>query len=448
VNKLPLLVLLAGALAGGCSWSSFDELADETWVDSVGGAEGVEPNDFIGVVSPGSTSPDNAAVFVALGRSTDSVGSYSYDVDGARASIGVDIRAGTTQFGTFPADVPIAGDPYSNNIAVASVTNEGGAGDTKVVSFEADNIEATVSLLDFQRTAENHPLDGSIMPTGLVFARTDVEHTGNTEVETDIVLARGAQLALLVSYEEPGDERAEFHACFGRSENDRVMTVGAGNFDAGDADDELVAVINDEAGTGVPQIIVFDGSAIAAAHVNETDPLAPCFGTSLAIVDGPAASASFGYRTVVGDFDGDGDPDIAISAPAEDLVTVYLWDDNPGDGLTSVTVDPPLDARGFGKGLAAGDLDGDGDDELVIGAPDSNSEGVENSGAAYVYNHADGDAFDMLLAVHDAEPETQQKFGVAVATVPWQGSQRILSVAADTEIFTYFRTALYDDVRQ
>jgi hypothetical protein len=51
------------------------------------------------------------------------------------------------------------------------------------------------------------------------------------------------------------------------------------------------------------------------------------------------------------------------------------------------------------------------------------------------------------MTVHDAQPDAEQKMGTAVAVVPW-GTRNVLVVAGQTEIFTYFRTALYEDVRE
>jgi hypothetical protein len=54
---------------------------------------------------------------------------------------------------------------------------------------------------------------------------------------------------------------------------------------------------------------------------------------------------------------------------------------------------------------------------------------------------------------NDAQPESNQSFGRGVAAMPFNGKQ-VLAVAADNEIFVYFRanltdgTALYDETRQ
>ncbi|WP_285774525.1 FG-GAP repeat protein [Microtetraspora sp. NBRC 13810] len=104
---------------------------------------------------------------------------------------------------------------------------------------------------------------------------------------------------------------------------------------------------------------------------------------------------SFGSALATGDFDGDGCGDLAVGASEE-----FSGERRPGadgDGVVHVFHGSPdglrpagtIDVAGLGgKGgggrlgaaLAAGDLDGDGDDELVIGAP-----GLGRGGAAGVY---------------------------------------------------------------
>ena len=438
-------ILLALLLLPACSWSSFDELADETWVDSVGAAEGVDPNDFVGLASPGESQAN--AVFVVLGRATDSVGGYTYDADGSRSSVGVDIRGGATQFGPLGPGVVMAGDPYSNHVGVAGVTGAANDGDTKVVHFEADNVASIVSMNDFNDPTGLGTLDGPIHATGIAYARTDDDDA--TASTTDVLLARGNQLAMVQNY------AADAHTligCLPDASDEIVMTVGAGPFDPADVDDEIILVTNDASGTA-PQIVILDGSTVAAAWAANGQALGGCFdGTTrnpIARIDGPAGDAGFGGKMVVADFDGDGFVDFAVSSPSQNRVVAYMNDGNLADGLTGVEVDATLDASMFGSSLAAGELDGLPGDELVIGAPQSNIEGASNAGAVHVFVRGDTGSFTRAMTVHDAQPEAEQRVGQAVAVVPWAaGGANVLVVAGDTEIFTYFRTQLYSDVRQ
>jgi Caspase domain/FG-GAP repeat len=93
----------------------------------------------------------------------------------------------------------------------------------------------------------------------------------------------------------------------------------------------------------------------------------------------PPTTEDFGFALLAADFDRDGFADLAIGAPGSvaqrrgfELGSVHLI---PGaaEGLEpgrAVRVDAPENGTGFGSSLAAGDLDRDGDLDLVTGSRD------------------------------------------------------------------------------
>ena len=91
-----------------------------------------------------------------------------------------------------------------------------------------------------------------------------------------------------------------------------------------------------------------------------------------------------------GDYDGDGFLDVAVGAwlnsrNGEEAGGIYLYSgaDVP-DGDADLVIPGPLAGERLGFSLAAGDLNGDGYDDLIAGAPGSSRFGAE-FGCAYIF---------------------------------------------------------------
>ncbi len=110
-----------------------------------------------------------------------------------------------------------------------------------------------------------------------------------------------------------------------------------------------------------------------------------------------------GYSLAAGDFDCDGRDDLAAGAPREELAegragaVVVAYGARSGfrrgHALYRGEVLPgePQDGELLGAALAAGDIDQDGCDDLVIGAPDATIAGRVRAGAALVvFGHEGG----------------------------------------------------------
>lgn len=127
----------------------------------------------------------------------------------------------------------------------------------------------------------------------------------------------------------------------------------------------------------------------------------------------------------VGDFNGDGFQDIAVGAPEANARAgaVYVLF-GKGDGRFSqqpdaeITGAAPGDEMGFA--LAAADIDGDGIYDLLVGAPGASSNDREASGAVFVVGGSNslGGTVDIKSASRAIVwgPASRSRFGSSIAT--------------------------------
>jgi hypothetical protein len=144
----------------------------------------------------------------------------------------------------------------------------------------------------------------------------------------------------------------------------------SGDYD-GDGYGEVTVYVPGEQGVYVARGPLADTTDLAAAD---------------AILEGEFTADEFGYGLASGDLDGDGNDDLLVGAPSHDHQTgvAYLVPDPPSGtseitDLAVATFEGDMWASYAGQAMAVGDMNGDGGNDLVLGAP-----GFMGSGGVYV----------------------------------------------------------------
>jgi hypothetical protein len=136
----------------------------------------------------------------------------------------------------------------------------------------------------------------------------------------------------------------------------------------------------DFTGDGRPDLAI-SNPALAQVFVYEYDPVASAMKTTpTQTLSAAVSSAYYGYSMAQGDLNGDAKPDLVVGSYAttsNKTVHIYL---NGGPASAPLSLGSILTgSTGFGAGTTVGDFNGDGKPDIAVGAP------FDVNGAVYVW---------------------------------------------------------------
>ena len=146
--------------------------------------------------------------------------------------------------------------------------------------------------------------------------------------------------------------------------------------------------------------------------------------TARTTIAAPDTEPLFGEAVATGDVNGDGYDDVIVGSKYADVAMQHGAGEafvffGPGLSAWQRLVDPqPQAAAAYGVSVAAGDLNDDGFDEVIVGAWDSNIPPYVKSGQAFVYW---GPTLTAVTTLQSPEPQDVADFGVAVAAGDFNG---------------------------
>jgi hypothetical protein len=396
-------LIFAPLAGGGCNWTEFDDLETETWVTSTGAPENASTS--WGVAIARVSRSGQPARLAVLGASEPTYNDLLISADGSyEVTSELEINP---QFvtGNLPISPILLANPDGDDAALVTGVTDGRI--TVIRSIAGQLSQLLVNKATMQPSAATYLRP----PTG----------------ETQIVVAQGNTVFGVPFAPPPGFDQQKCLLRDGAGAD--VVARALGAYRAG-ASDNLIAL--SESGklalyTGGPAFVGCGTGAITPIgnRVLDIGLTGIVTGSQIvSFVDGTTAyfllqANGDGARSHLGLYKIEADVITAVGAPRTD------------PGVRSATL------------LSAG-----GKRYAVAGYPTDLVEGVAAGQVrAFELSTATGLAATPAMTLSDADPEERQLFGRGVVALPF-GASTILAVAAENDVFLYFRTALYNETRQ
>jgi hypothetical protein len=194
--------------------------------------------------------------------------------------------------------------------------------------------------------------------------------------------------------------------------------------------------IGDVDGDGVPDVVTSAPThGTASAPAGRVYVYSTKTGRELWHADGQAGDQLGIGVEAAGDVNHDGIPDVIASAPGGGYAKVY----SGRDGAVLLTLRAEAGGDQFGRHVSGvGDVNHDGHDDVIVGAP-ANNAGGKGAGRAYVFSGKDGSLLLTLTGEHASDA-----FGASVAGATSKGHITLIVGAPGAGASKHGRAYIYD----
>ena len=354
------------------------EVANDQFGFSVSGAGDVNGDGYADVIvgasfnDAGGSNAGRAYVYYG-GPSADAVADLTLTGESAGDRLGFSVSGA--------GDVD--GDGFADVVVGASFNDAGGSNAGRAYVYYGGPLADAVADLTLTGEAAGDRLGVSVSGAG------DVDGDGYADVivganQND---AGGSNAGrAYVYYGGPSADAVADLTLTGEAAGDRlgVSVSGAGDVDGdGYADVIVGANQNDSGGSNAGRAYVYYGGPSADAVADLT-------------LTGETADDRFGDPVSgAGDLNGDGFADVVVGAwrndvGGSDAGRAYIYFGGPSPNtVADIILTGEAAGYFFGRSVSsAGDLDGDGLPDLIVGAESANTANGTNSGAVYVFSNA------------------------------------------------------------